>query len=62
MSLAADMLEDADLVGNCRRLIEKRYPDARSTDRAARERAFAALMRYGYSQGEIRRALNSKGR
>lgn len=62
MSLAADMLEDADLVGNCRKLIEKRYPEARSADRTARERAFTALMRYGYSQGEIRRALNSKGR
>ena len=50
-------LQDSNVsfVQNCRRLIEKRYGSLPS-DKAQRQKAVAALMRYGYSISEIKEA------
>lgn len=62
LDAAQNELAAVDFSENCRRLIEKRYPDARDADRTKRRRAYAALMRYGYSQSDIRDALSGKER
>lgn len=47
-------LEDVDFFTMCRTLIEKKYRGAISKDQKERERAYAALVRYGYSLGLVR--------
>ena len=50
-------LEDVDFVPLCAELIKKKYPGATSADRKERDRAISALIRYGYSQGAIKAAI-----
>jgi len=54
---AEDALAEVDFVGNCRRLIEKKYKLFPKDKREA-EKAIAALVRYGYSLSQIKRAVN----
>ena len=50
-------LEDVDFFASCRALVEKKYRGAVSNDPKERERAVAALVRYGYSPGLIKAVL-----
>ncbi len=58
VAAAIEGLEDAevDFVGNCRALIEKRYPRF-PEDARERLKMLAALQRYGYSLLEIKAAI-----
>jgi len=51
-----EMLQKEDAVARCTKLISKRYGTYPS-DESARARFVAALVRYGYTPGEIRAAL-----
>lgn len=53
---ANECLDGVDFVKNCRRLIEKKYGSF-PKDKKEAEKAVAALVRYGYSPSEIKRAL-----
>lgn len=50
---AADSVPDEDYREALRYQIEKKYPDAGEMDYKARQKAVAALMRQGFSAGEI---------
>ncbi len=54
-------LEDIDFFSNCRLLIKKKYGGALSGDRREREKAVAALVRYGYSVSMIRAVITRMG-
>lgn len=53
---AADFLSEIDFVSLCAEQIRRKYPTMYD-DRAARERIYASLARYGYSSAEIREAI-----
>ncbi len=54
---ARSILDDVDFPELCAKLIKKRYAPL-PTEQKAREKAIAALMRYGYSLSEIRQAIS----
>lgn len=53
---AIEALEDVDFVGNCSRVIEKKYGDV-PKERDAIKKMIAALMRLGYTSEQIREAM-----
>ncbi len=57
ISSALCVFDDVDFPELCARLIKKRYFPF-PVEKKAREKAIAALMRYGYSLSEIRQALD----
>ena len=56
-----DFLSDVDFAPSLRTLIEKKYPNALSADRHEREKAVAALIRYGYPISLIRAVVSKMG-
>lgn len=57
-----EFLSDTDFSESAELLMEKRYPGALSKDRREKERAVAALMRYGYSISDVRAAVSRLAR
>lgn len=56
-----DFLSDVDFAPSLRTLINKKYPNALSADRHEREKAVAALIRYGYPISLIRAVVSKMG-
>jgi SOS response regulatory protein OraA/RecX len=54
----ADLLSEVDFSENCAMLIKKHYGEV-PTDADEHRRMIASLSRYGYSIGEIRKAIAS---